>query len=84
MFYVLTKENCEWCDRAKARLKERGTIFETHDYKANPMMPRLMKKAGIHTLPQIWVDTPTGRLWIGGYEELENYFIYQDNELGKT
>ena len=70
MFYVLTKDDCIWCDAATELLSKTDTPFGVFDYRDHPMLALLMKKAGLRTVPQIWVDTPDGREYIGGYEDL--------------
>lgn len=81
MFYIMTKENCQWCDKAKFLLNKKGAPYGAFNYKTHPMFPLLMKKAGISTVPQIWVETPEGKTYIGGYEDLVTYFEYQENEM---
>jgi len=81
VFYILTKENCTWCDKAKYLLEKKGVPYGAFNYKTHPLFPFLMKSSGFQTLPQIWVETPDGKLHIGGYQELEDYFIYQENEI---
>lgn len=78
MFYILTRDNCEWCDKAKALLDERGAKYEAYNYKDHKMILPLMKFAGMKTVPQIWWDTPAGKDYIGGYEDLVDFFKSQD------
>ena len=84
MFYVLTKENCTWCDKAKHLLEKKGVPYGAFNYRTHPLFPYLLKSAKLTTLPQVWADTPDGKVHIGGFEELENYFIYQEHEMEKT
>ena len=81
MFYVLTKENCEWCDKAKFLLNKKGAPYGAFNYRTHPMFPLLMKKAGISTLPQIWVETPIGKEYIGGYDDLVDWFEHQRTDI---
>ena len=83
MFYILTKENCEWCDKAKFLLDKKGVPYGAFNYRTHPLFPFLMKSAGLSTVPQIWMQTPDGKVHIGGYQELEDYFTYQEVELEK-
>jgi glutaredoxin len=83
MFYILTKENCSWCDKAKFLLEKKGVPYGAFNYRTHPLFPYLLKSAKLNTVPQIWADTPDGKVHIGGYQELEDYFVYQENELEK-
>ena len=78
MFYVLTKDECPWCDSVKELLTKRGSPFETFDYKSHKLIPMLMVRAGINTVPQVWVEKPKGKTYIGGFENLEQYLEYAD------
>jgi hypothetical protein len=40
-----------------------------------------MKKAGVSTVPQIWVETPIGKEYIGGYEDLVDWFEHQRTDV---
>lgn len=65
---VYTGENCPYCVRAKALLKERGIAYDEvklgwDDEKA---WDDLAKKSGMQTVPQIF----HGETLIGGYTEL--------------
>lgn len=77
MFTILTKDNCPWCDRAKALLEERKAPYGAFHYKEHPMIALLMRKAGLTTVPQIWVETPEGKTYIGGYEDLVDWLKTQ-------
>ena len=76
-FLILSKEDCVWCDKAKALIKEKGDTYTEVDYKTNPVIVLLMKKSSIKTVPQIWVDTPNGKEYIGGYKDLDKFFHKQ-------
>jgi len=79
MFYILTRDDCSWCDKAKALLDERGATYLAHNYKEHPMLLTLMKHGNLRTVPQIWFDTPAGKEFIGGYTDLVEFFESQDN-----
>ena len=81
MFYVLTKEDCQWCDKAKLLLEKKGVPWGAFNYKSHKLFPFLMKKAGISTVPQIWVETPIGKEYIGGYEDLVDWFEHQRTDI---
>ena len=70
MYYIITRENCSYCDKAKDLLKERGDSYEAYLYTEHPMLSKVMKRAGLDTVPQIWYN---GR-YIGGYSDLVEYF----------
>ncbi len=67
MYFILTKDDCVWCDKAKQLLEEKGEAFSASSLKDNPLLIRLMLKANLKTVPQIWQDAEH----IGGYTELE-------------
>ena len=67
MYFVLTRNNCVWCDKAKQLLEEKGEAYQASSLEDNPLLIELMKKADLKTVPQIWEDAEH----IGGYTELE-------------
>lgn len=69
MFYILTREDCPWCDRAKEALNNRGEPYEAFLYTEHPMLIKLIDKAGLKTVPQIWHD----KKYVGGCAELYKY-----------
>lgn len=69
-WYILGREDCPWCDRAKDELERHGETFEYHLYTENPMLLKLMFVAGMKTVPQIWY----GGHHIGGYDDLVKFF----------
>lgn len=66
MYYILTRPDCVWCDKAKELLKEKGEAFSASFIVDHPLLVRLMLKANLKTVPQIW----QGAEHIGGYTEL--------------
>ena len=66
MFYMITKDNCLWCDLAKELLQQRKAPLGVFHYNEHPMIVKLMFKAGIKSVPQIWYEGEH----IGGYENL--------------
>ena len=66
MFYMITKDDCPWCDLAKELLQQREAPFGAFHYSEHPMIVKLMFKAGIKSVPQIWYEGE----YIGGYENL--------------
>ena len=69
MFYSITREDCPWCDRAKEALNNRGEPYEAFLYTEHPMLIKLIDKAGLKTVPQIWHD----KKYVGGCAELYKY-----------
>lgn len=69
MFYIITREDCPWCDRAKEALSDRKEPFVFFNYQGHPMLVKLMGKAGLKTVPQIWHNEK----YIGGCAELYKY-----------
>lgn len=74
MYYIITRENCRYCDKAKALLKERGDSYEAYLYTDHPMIKKLMIRAGLDTVPQIWYNGS----YVGGYSDLVEYVKHQD------
>jgi glutaredoxin len=69
MFYIITRDDCPWCDRAKEALNNRGKPYEAFLYTEHPMLIKLIDKAGLKTVPQIWHD----KKYVGGCAELYKY-----------
>ena len=78
MFYMITQNNCPWCEKAEEFICELNEGTESIlSWDANtPLTRRLMLKAGLRTVPQIWKDDE----YIGGYQELVAYFEQQKDE----
>ena len=70
MYTIITRDQCNFCDSAKAMLK--GSGFQYTEYNVQSQSSRwvlsLIKKAGLTTVPQIF--DPSGN-YIGGYTELK-------------
>jgi len=69
MYYIITREDCGYCDRAKGLLKTKGHSFEPYLYTEHPMFKKLMRRASLDTVPQIWHNDT----YIGGYNDLVEY-----------
>lgn len=65
---VYAMENCPYCVKAKALLTQRGVKFETVmiDDWSDDQWDQFVKKSGMKTVPQIYVDDQL----IGGYTQL--------------
>jgi glutaredoxin len=68
---MITRNNCKYCDKAKAMLKNKGINFTTYNVEegSSRWVVSLMKAASIKTVPQIFSTDGT---LIGGYRELES------------
>ena len=78
MYFILTRNDCVWCDRAKQLLEEQGEAYSASSLDDNPVLIRLMLKANLKTVPQIW----HGAEHIGGYENLvEHFHDYSDDPI---
>jgi glutaredoxin len=80
-FLILSKENCVWCDKAKMLIKEMGDDYVEFSYKSHPVIVLLMKEASLRTLPQIWAETPEGKVLIGGHLDLVNWYSESESYL---
>lgn len=73
MFYMITKEDCPWCDKALDLIVEQDKGERIIFGSVDAITKRLMLKAGLRTVPQVWKDDE----YIGGYQELVAYFEQQ-------
>tara|TARA_R110000744_G_scaffold117379_4_gene219422 strand:+ start:195 stop:440 length:246 start_codon:yes stop_codon:yes gene_type:complete len=71
MYTLITRTDCEYCDKAKVLLKAKGVIFTTYNIEetSSKWILTLMKEANIKTVPQIF--STDGSL-VGGYRDLES------------
>lgn len=72
---IYSKENCDYCVKAKMLLKSKGINYEEYsvDIKSTEDIERVKKELKIDdfkTVPQISIN---GK-YIGGYDELRKYF----------
>ena len=72
MYTILTRSQCNFCDRAKALLIDAGETYNMYNvqHADNRWMLKLMVKAGLKTLPQVF--DPSGE-YIGGCTELKEH-----------
>ena len=64
---IYRSDYCPFCVRAKALLKKKGATFKELVVDRDPgLRQEMTKKAGKHTVPQIWV----GETHVGGCDEL--------------
>lgn len=64
---IYSKNFCPYCVQAKNLLNELNIEFKEHDITATPdAIQELVKKSGIMSVPQIFVDDK----FIGGYDDI--------------
>ncbi|MDB4215763.1 glutaredoxin [bacterium] len=70
MYTVITRNQCNFCDTAKALLKGAGQGYTEYNVQSDSSkwVLTLMKQAGLKTVPQIFSSDGTH---IGGYTELK-------------
>jgi len=71
MYTMITRNDCKYCDKAKALLKAKNINFTTYNVEegSSKWVLTLMKEANIKTVPQIFASN--GSL-VGGYRDLES------------
>ena len=70
MYTVITRNQCNFCDTAKALLKGAGQGYTEYNVQSDSSkwVLTLMRQAGLKTVPQIFSSNGTH---IGGYTELK-------------
>lgn len=73
MYTIITRDQCSFCDSAKALLKgaNQGFIEYNVQTPSSKFLLSLMKSANIRTVPQIFASDGTH---VGGYTELKAFF----------
>jgi glutaredoxin len=74
MYYILTRNDCDYCEKAKDLLIENGKAYSQTNIFADPIIIKLMIVAGLKTVPQIWCEHD----YIGGYKELREHLSSED------
>lgn len=76
MWVVISRNQCNFCDTAKALLKSQGLPYTEYNIQTSDSkwVLTLIKQAGYTTVPQIF--DPSGR-HIGGYTELKDLIVNQ-------
>ena len=64
---MYSKNNCPFCDRAKALLESKGIEFKTVNIEQEPDAREYLVDQGLRSVPQIFKD---GILLPGGYQGL--------------
>jgi glutaredoxin len=72
---VYSKNNCQYCEKAKHLLKNLGLSYEEKKLESFSSVDEMLKEIGkpVRTMPQIKID---GKL-VGGYNQLVEYFADQ-------
>ena len=70
MYVLLGTSKCEFCNKAKNLLEEKGIAFMPYsvDTVSSRWLLTLMRQAGMNTVPQIWDNEGHH---VGGYNELK-------------
>ena len=82
MFKVYTKNNCNWCVRAKELLKKNNIEFTEINIEESFEDKMVLKALRLRTVPQIWNDD----LHLGGYLQLESWIgeNYDSNYINEN
>lgn len=67
MLTVYTKDQCPFCDQAKALLESKGVAFHTVNIQTDPDSREFLLDQGLRSVPQIFNGTT---LIQGGYQGL--------------
>ena len=72
MWTIISRDQCNFCDDAKALLKGANKLFVEYNIQSpsSAWVLYLLKRSSITTVPQIFNDKGT---YIGGYTELKEY-----------
>jgi glutaredoxin len=79
MYVIITRDQCNFCDSAKALLDAANTSYTTYNIStvSSKWILYLLKRSSITTVPQIFNDKGEH---IGGYKELKEYITKQNEE----
>jgi glutaredoxin 3 len=69
MLTVYTKNNCPFCDRAKALLENKGVPYKAVNIQDDPSSKEFLMEQGLRSVPQIF-DGIT--LLPGGFQGLDS------------
>ena len=74
MYVIITRDQCNFCDAAKALLTGAGKNFTTYNVQSasSKWVLTLIKTAGYKTVPLVFA--PDGS-YIGGYTELKELLL---------
>ena len=74
MYVIITRNQCNFCDDAKALMKGKGISFVEYNIQSgsSKWILHLLKSSNITTVPQVFNDKGT---YIGGYTDLKEYLL---------
>jgi glutaredoxin len=74
MYTIITRNQCNFCDDAKAMMDGAGIQYMSYNVQSesSKWLLDLILKAGYKTVPQIWNSNGDH---IGGYTELKQYLL---------
>ena len=72
MYVIITRDQCNFCDDAKAFMKGKGIQYVEYNIQSDSSkwLLSLLKRSSITTVPQVFNDKGTH---IGGYTDLKEY-----------
>ena len=74
MWVIITRNQCIFCDEAKALLKSKNHQYTEYNVQSqsSKWVLTLIKQAGMTTVPQVFA--PDGA-YVGGYNDLEKELL---------
>ena len=74
MYTIITRDQCNFCDQAKALLEGASLPYTTYNVQSSSSkwVLTLIKQAGHTTVPQIFKPDGT---YVGGYTELRDMMV---------
>lgn len=72
MYVIITRDQCNFCDDAKALMLAKGIGYVEYNIQtdSSKWLLSLLKRSSITTVPQVFNDKGTH---IGGYTDLKEY-----------
>ena len=72
MYVIITRDQCNFCDDAKALMKAKGIQYVEYNIQtdSSKWLLSLLKRSSITTVPQVFDDKGTH---VGGYTDLKEY-----------
>ena len=74
MYVIITRDQCNFCDDAKALMKGKGIPYVEYNIQSSSSkwLLYLLKRSSITTVPQVFNTEGTH---IGGYTDLKEYLL---------
>ena len=74
MYVIITRDQCNFCDDAKALMKGKGIQYVEYNIQSDSSkwLLSLLKRSSITTVPQVFNTEGTH---IGGYTDLKEYLL---------